>query len=146
MVFTPDSYSCLFWSGAHMLAFDVNSPDLIMINESGKWTRDSGRVAINGGKVTVASGMPVYGVQLVYNTALERGAKIFGDAWERGYGTHEWRGIVAERLMPWYMHIDEAGKQSFIGVMVQPNSFVGLRAAAKSVTVDIDLRSGNGPV
>ena len=129
-----------------MLAFDVNSPDLIMINESGKWTRDSGRVAINGGKVTVASGMPVYGVQLIYNTALERGAKIFGDAWERGYGNLEWRGVVAERLMPWYMHIDEAGKQSFIGVMVQPNSFVGLRAAAKSVTVDIDLRSGNGPV
>ena len=129
-----------------MLAFDVNSPDIIMINTTGKWARDDGRVAINGGKVTVAAGAPGYGVQLVYNTALERGAKVFGDAWERGYGMLEWRGVVAESLLPWYMQIDEAGKQGFVGVMVQPNSFVGLRAAAKSVTVDIDLRAGAGPV
>ena len=129
-----------------MVGFNVNEPRLVMINTSGTWEKDAGRVTVSGGRVTVASGAPVYGVQLVYETRLERGAKAFGDSWERGYGELEWRGIVPERLMPWYMHIDENGQQSFIGVMTQPHAFVGLRAAMRSITVDIDLRSGGGPV
>ena len=129
-----------------MLSFDISSPAGIMINETGTWQPDSGRVTISGGKVAIAAGGPVYGVQLIYETGIGRGAKVFGDDWERGYGLHEWRGISPERLMPWYMQIDEGGSQSFVGVMVRPNSFVGLRAAAKYVTVDIDLRSGSGPV
>ena len=129
-----------------MFAFDINAPKTVMINCTGTWEKDDGRVSISGGKVTLAAGAPVYGVQLIYETSLERGARVFGDDWERGYGYHEWRGVAAERLMPWYMQIDEGGVQSFIGVMVRPAAFVGLRAAAKSVTVDIDLRSGGGPV
>ena len=129
-----------------MLSFDVNAPTMVMINMSGRWERDDGRVSVVDGQVTVASGAPVYGVQLAYETAFEPGVRIFGDAWERGYGGLEWRGVSPERLMPWYMHADENGRQSFIGVMTQPGAFVGFRAAAKSVTVDIDLRSGGGPV
>lgn len=129
-----------------MLSFDVNSPKLILINETGKWLPDDGRVTISNGCVVIAAGAPVYGVQLVYDTSFEKGARFFGDDWERGYGTLEWRGMVAERLMPWYMQADENGIQSFIGVMVQPGAFVGFRSAPKSVTVDIDTRSGGGPV
>lgn len=129
-----------------MLEFDINSPSTVMINETGAWKRDDGRVRIAGGSVRVECGAPVYGVQLIYETRLSRGARIFGDAWERAYGELEWRGIVPERLIPWYMHIDEGGKQSFIGVMTQPHAFVGFRAAAGAVTVDIDLRSSGGPV
>ena len=28
--------------------------------------------------------------------------RIYGDAWERGGGNLEWRGIVPERCMPWF--------------------------------------------
>ena len=129
-----------------MLLFNVDMPGNVLVNENGKWTPDEGRVFVCGGKVTVAGGKPIYGVQLVYETRFESGARFFGDEWERGYGKLEWRGMVAERLLPWYMQVDENGVQSFIGVMVQPGAFVGFRAAAKSVTVDIDLRSGGGPV
>lgn len=129
-----------------MLAFDVNAPKTIMINTDGKWVPDAGRVSVCGGRVAVSAGCPVYGVQLVYGSAFSRGAKFFGDAWERAYGDLEWRGLVPERLMPWYMHVDEAGVQSFIGVMVQPGAFVGFRAGSSAVIVDIDLRSGGGPV
>ena len=129
-----------------MLEFDINHPLTVMINETGAWKTDDGRVRISGGRVRVESGAPAYGVQLIYETRLRRGARIFGDAWERAYGGLEWRGIVPERLMPWYMHIDEGEAQSFIGVMTQPNAFVGFRAAAGAITVDIDLRSGGGPV
>ena len=30
------------------------------------------------------------------------GVRILGDHWERGYGDLEWRGVVPERVMPWY--------------------------------------------
>ena len=129
-----------------MLAFDVNAPKLIMVNATGKWAADDGRVTVENGKVTVAAGAPLYGVQLVYKTRFGRGARFFGDAWERGYGNLEWRALVPERLLPWYMHIDENGVQSFIGVKVQPGAFIGFLAGTSSVTVDIDLRSGGGPV
>ena len=28
--------------------------------------------------------------------------RVLGDAWERGYGDLEWRGLVPERPLPWY--------------------------------------------
>lgn len=129
-----------------MTGFDVNSPKLVMINETGEWKKDEGRVSISDGRVVIAAGGPLYGVQLIYETAFERGARFFGDAWERGYGDLEWRGLIAERLMPWYMQVDEGGRQSFVGVMTGPAAFAGIRAAARSVTVDIDARSCGGPV
>ena len=129
-----------------MKAFDINRPDCIMINETGAWQVDTGRVSITSGAVVIAAGAPLYGVQLIYKTGFERGAKFFGDAWERGYGNLEWRGLIPERLMPWYMHVDENGTNSFIGVMVQPGAFVGIRTGTNCVTIDIDTRSGGGPV
>jgi len=129
-----------------MKAFDIDRPEVIMINETGAWQPDTGRVSMTAGKVLIAAGAPLYGVQLIYKTEFAPGARFFGDAWERGYGNLEWRGIVPERLMPWYMHIDESGTGSFIGVMTQPGAFVGFRSGRSCVTVDIDLRSGGGPV
>ena len=129
-----------------MLSFDVNRPDAVLINCGDGWKEDDGRVRIVMGEVTIFRGRPVSGVRIMYKTAFDRGARFFGDDWERAYGALEWRGLVNERLMPWYMCVDEGEKRSFVGVMAQPSAFVGIRAAAKSVTIDIDVRSGSGPV
>ena len=134
-----------------MKAFDINAPELIMISETGEWKKDTGRVSVRSGNVVIDAGAPVTGVQLIYSTALSKGSvRIFGDAWERAYGNLEWRGIVPERLMPWYVHISEcdgAGSvESFIGVMTQPAAFVGFRVLKNEVIVDIDTRSGGRAV
>ncbi len=35
--------------------------------------------------------------------ALDQARLLLGDAWERGYGDLEWRGMVPDRVMPWYV-------------------------------------------
>lgn len=129
-----------------MKAFNIDRPEAIMINTAGGWQPDNGRVSILAGKVTITAGAPVSGVRLMYKTGFEAGARFFGDAWERAYGNLEWRGLINERLLPWYMHIDENGAHSFIGAMTQPGAFIGFSACRHCLTVDIDTRSGGGPV
>ncbi|WP_162601725.1 hypothetical protein [Occallatibacter savannae] len=41
-------------------------------------------------------------VHLRWKADVPQGIRCLGDAWERSYGDLEWRGIVPERVMPWY--------------------------------------------
>ena len=41
-------------------------------------------------------------VHLRWSVDVESGLRCLGDAWERSYGDLAWRGIVPERVMPWY--------------------------------------------
>ncbi len=77
--------------------------------------------------------------------------KIFGDAWERGYGDLEWRGISPERHMPWYCLVsngsdrieDTKGRYTEgFGVKVRPASFCSWQYDASGVTLHIDIRCG----
>lgn len=129
-----------------MLKFDIDRPDAVLIKGAGEWERDDGRVSVKNGRVLIASGAPVAGVRLIYAAGFERGARFFGDDWERAYGALQWRGQSSERLMPWYMAVDEGGVMSFMGVKTGPAAFVGVRATARSVIFDIDVRSGSGSV
>lgn len=129
-----------------MLKFDLDCPKQVWLNDGSGWAIDEGRVTVKKGETVIAAGSPVSTVRLVYETSFETEAKFLGDAWERGYGELEWRGMRPERAMPWYMAVDENGKQSFVGALTGAHAFVSFRAAAKSVIVEIDVRSGSGPV
>ena len=41
-------------------------------------------------------------VALRWRQDIGAGQRVLGDHWERGYGDLEWRGIIPERVMPWY--------------------------------------------
>ena len=41
-------------------------------------------------------------VRLGWRGAFPGGCRFLGDHWERSYGDLEWRGLVGDRLMPWY--------------------------------------------
>jgi alpha-galactosidase len=45
-------------------------------------------------------------IRLRWRGHISETSRILGDAWERGYGDLEWRGIVPDRVMPWYVAID----------------------------------------
>ena len=114
----------------------------------------------HGLKVTLsADETPVKYIRLRWNfTADERRTepvRILGDEWERGYGEMEWRGIVAERNMPWVCavsngtdsHPDTAGRYTeCFGVMVRPAGFCMWRYDSHGVTLEIDVRNGGSGV
>lgn len=77
--------------------------------------------------------------------------KVYSDAWERGYGDMEWRGIVPERMMPWVCACSNGSDQEkntdlrwtqCFGVMVQPAAFCMWQVDTSGVTLRMDVRSG----
>ena len=59
----------------------------------------NGRVVLS----LASPGSAVAEVQVRWKQAIAPGIRLLGDHWERGYGDLEWRGLVAERVMPWHM-------------------------------------------
>ena len=83
------------------------------------------------------------------------GVRILGDAWERGYGDLEWRGVVHERYMPWYILVsngtdlnrDFTGRKTEgFGVKVRPNSICSWHYNSGEVTLTMDIRNGGSGV
>ena len=63
-----------------------------------------------------AENTPVCRVWLTWDGGVSAHARILGDAWERGYGDLEWRGVVPERILPWYVIAAENDGVSCYGV------------------------------
>ena len=77
--------------------------------------------------------------------------RIYGDAWERGGGELEWRGIVPERCMPWFALVtngsDADGQREGrvtegFGVMVRPAAMCFWQYDTAGVTLWLDVRCG----
>ena len=77
--------------------------------------------------------------------------KVYGDAWERGYGDLEWRGVVPERMMPWVCALSNGSDQQpdtdarwtqCFGVMVQPAAFCMWQLDTDGISLWMDVRSG----
>ena len=123
--------------------------------ESENTQNDEGRVRFsieNDALIVYASSsLPVRYVRLRWNEKSRYGVRILGDAWERGYGDLEWKGIQAERCMPWYMAasngtdmwLDYAERLTeCYGVGVQPNALCFWQYDDAGVTLWLDI--GNG--
>ena len=89
-----------------------------------------------------ASGTPVKRVYLTWEFAAPENAKVYSDAWERGYGDLEWRGVVPERAMPWYTLINHAGGTYGFGVKTGANAMCWWKLDGYSITLCLDVRNG----
>lgn len=81
-------------------------------------------------------------VKLRWSMELPKHARILGDAWERGYGDLEWRGISGGRILPWYFIVSAQGVQYGFGVRTRPSAMCFWQADTKGVTLVMDVRSG----
>lgn len=77
--------------------------------------------------------------------------RIYGDAWERAGGALEWRGVVPERCMPWFMLVSngtdaEQQRQGRLtegfGVKTQPGALCFWQYDAAGITLWLDIRCG----
>jgi len=67
---------------------------------------------------------------------------ILGDAWERGYGDLEWRGVTPDRILPWYWAAWDGHHTHGYGVRVRPHAFCFWQADTEGVSLWADVRSG----
>lgn len=73
---------------------------------------------------------------------LPSSLRFYGDQWERSYGDLEWRGMVPDRLMPWYFLAFDGLRTHGYGVKTAGNSFAWWMADNDGISLWLDVRCG----
>lgn len=92
--------------------------------------------------VYITSRDAVKAVKIRWTFEFPRHARFLGDAWERGYGDLEWRGMSGSRFMPWYCCVTVPGETWGFGVRVQPSAMCYWQADPQGITLYLDVRCG----
>ncbi len=107
------------------------------------------RAIVSDLEVKVEASAPNVALEWIYlrwNAAFDAGARFLGDHWERGYGDLEWRGLVPQRVMPWYFLVDDGLKTDAYGVKTGAHSICFWRADAQGISLSLDVRNGGSGV
>jgi alpha-galactosidase len=118
----------------------------------GRWTGPGMELLTDtrGGQLAIllrAPGAAVKRARLRWQTGpAPTGARILGDAWERGYGDLEWRGLVPERVMPWYFLLHDGDRTHGCGVRTNPAALCWWQADGKGMSLWLDVRCGGAGV
>jgi alpha-galactosidase len=85
-------------------------------------------------------------VRLRWKARVPERWRILNDHWERSYGDLEWRGMLGERVLPWYfLAFDGAATHGF-GVATSASSFAFWQVDPAGISLWLDVRNGGGAV
>lgn len=80
------------------------------------------------------------------NLNWDKNVRFLGDAWERGYGDMEWKGMNPNRFMPWYFCAKSEAKSICYGVKVRPSAMCFWQVDSLGMTLFLDVRCGGSGV
>lgn len=80
------------------------------------------------------------------NLSWDKNIRFLGDAWERGYGDMEWKGMNPNRFMPWYFCAKSEAKPVCYGVKVRPSAMCFWQVDSLGMTLFLDVRCGGSGV
>lgn len=80
------------------------------------------------------------------NLSWDKNVRFLGDAWERGYGDMEWKGMNPNRFMPWYFCAKSEAKSICYGVKVRPSAMCFWQVDSLGITLFLDVRCGGSGV
>lgn len=81
-------------------------------------------------------------LRLRWRVPVPQQARFLGDHWERGYGDLEWRGLVPERVMPWYFLVHDGDRTDGYGVKTGARSLCFWQTDGGGVSLWLDVRNG----
>jgi alpha-galactosidase len=85
-------------------------------------------------------------VRLRWKAKVPERWRILNDQWERSYGDLEWRGLLGERILPWYFLAFDGQATHGYGVATGASSFAFWQVDPVGISLWIDLRNGGGAV
>jgi alpha-galactosidase len=136
----------------------IRNPDLLQIETEEGWVSlNLDRDIWEGRGITVTAvphkrsvKVKLYSPQIAvkrilcsWKSKLSPGARILGDHWERGYGDLEWRGIVPQRIMPWYFLVNQRGSTHGFGVKTGTRSMSFWQVDSQAIRLCLDVRCGS---
>lgn len=80
------------------------------------------------------------------NLSWDKNIRFLGDAWDRGYGDMEWKGMNPNRFMPWYFCAKSEAKSVCYGVKVRPSAMCFWQVDSLGMTLFLDVRCGGSGV
>lgn len=80
------------------------------------------------------------------NLSWDKNIRFLGDAWERGYGDMEWKGMNPNRFMPWHFCAKSEAKSVCYGVKVRPSAMCFWQVDSLGMTLFLDVRCGGSGV
>lgn len=117
-----------------------------LASSNGVWQLRDISVEISGGDLrdiyVTASKTALKRVVMRWKTQIKSGSLILGDHWERGYGDLEWRGIVPDRVLPWYFLLYDGAVTCGLGVKTRANSMCFWQVNNDYITLVLDVRNG----
>ena len=72
--------------------------------------------------------------------------RILDEQWERSYGDLEWRGMLGERVLPWYFLAFDGQATHGYGVATGAASFAFWQVDPAGISLWLDVRNGGGAV
>ena len=81
-------------------------------------------------------------VHLRWSADMKPGCRVLGDHWERSYGDLAWRGIVPERVMPWYFLTWDGALCHGYGVKTSAGALCFWQVDGEGVSLWLDLSNG----
>jgi alpha-galactosidase len=89
---------------------------------------------------------PLLRLRLRWKAAIPAHWRILNDHWERSYGDLEWRGIIGDRVLPWYFLASDGQAAHGYGVATGGACFTYWNVDPDGITLMIDLRNGGSGV
>ncbi|CAN5276374.1 hypothetical protein BH09GEM1_BH09GEM1_47360 [soil metagenome] len=142
LLHAPDSVSVDTASGIQRL----------IIGAAGQWQGPSGLAVttrqIPGAlRIELASpGLGIRRIHLRWRGRMDATRLLLGDAWERGYGDLEWRGLAPDRAMPWYVAAWDGALTHAYGVRTGAKAMCFWQVDAAGISLFTDVRSGAAPL
>lgn len=93
-----------------------------------------------------AAHTPIKTLKLYWKQRIDKPIMVLGDHWERGYGDLEWRGLMPERVLPWYFLTNDGAFTNGYGVKTGPNAMCAWQVDAHGVSLTADIRCGGAGV
>lgn len=81
-------------------------------------------------------------VRLRWRAKVPEGWRVLGDQWERSYGDLEWRGLIGDRVLPWYFLAFDGQAAHGYGVATGAAAFAFWQADPDGVSLWLDTRNG----
>ena len=145
-----DGYVDILRSPDLAIAF-LEHEQVSLVREGHKWTAKGIAVEAEprGNEIPVrveAADAPLMRVQLRWTANVPEAWRILNDQWERSYGDLEWRGVVAERVLPWYFLAFDGQATHGYGVATGASSFAFWQVDPAGISLWIDVRNGGSGV
>jgi alpha-galactosidase len=89
---------------------------------------------------------PLLRLRLRWKANIPAHWRILNDQWERSYGDLEWRGMVGDRVLPWYFLAFDGHATHGYGVATGASCFAHWNVDPDGMTLWLDLRNGGSGV